>query len=218
MALTKKYVYNKIIETISDNLKVFGFQFVKSKDRIIRKHEDGFDAIIVKVVDYNPVFQIELYFRSRIDCVENIINKYQANISNNAFLLLSETCSANYQELSGAKMDFIEVKNENELDKAIHEIKSLIEAKVMSFYDQNRDIHKLNNIKKKQILENHQDISLYHNRRSLMQSLILMRLCNDPDFNSLKDKYKKLYVPFVGEEEVGKKAINDLIIYLENNY
>lgn len=59
-------------------------------------------------------------------------------------------------------------------------------------------------------------LSRHHNRRSLMTSLVLMKLCNDPDFDLLKYKCRELYVPFDGEEISGLKAIDDLISYLEN--
>ena len=48
-----------------------------------------------------------------------------------------------------------------------------------------------------------------------MQSLTLMKLCNDPDFDVLCDKYKELYVPFVGQEITGRKALDNLIEYLK---
>jgi hypothetical protein len=216
MAMMKKRdVYNQVVTDLSLNLESDGFKFIKSKERIIRYHDLGFDVIIFHIVDYNPVFEIDFSLRTRIDEVENIINLFMKDCMNPKFMPLTETTAISYKKLSGSIEDFISVTNEIELELASKKIISLVKDRGISFYEQNKDVQKLNQITKRQILHEHQGLSLFHNRRTLMQSITLMKLCNDPDFDKLKDKYKELYVPFIGEEVTGRKAIDDLIEYLQ---
>ncbi len=213
--MTKRYVYNQITSNLSLTLKINGFKFIKSKERIIRPHTVGFDVIIFHIVDYNPIFEINFFLRTRINEVEDIINQFMIDCMNPDFMPFTETVNISFKKLSNSNEDFISVINTSELDIAIKKIEYLIKTTGITFFEQNTDIQKVNQIKKRQILYEHQGLSLFHNRRTLMQSLTLMKLCNDPDFDKLKDKYKELYVPFVGEEVNGRKALEDLIRYLE---
>jgi hypothetical protein len=111
--------------------------------------------------------------------------------------------------LSGAKENYIEIETEKELENAIKELTELIQDKGLAFFEKHRNLEVVNAIKKEQILNKEHTVI-----GNVMQSLTLMKLCNDPDFDVLCEKYKELYVPFVGEEETGTKAINDLIAYL----
>lgn len=208
--MTKRYVFTKVAKRIEESLKTEGFKFIKSNGRIISKYPGGFDEIILKVLDYAPVFQIQMSLRVRIDSVEDIINKFIPN-RNPQFMKYTETIGINYMVLSGAKENHIEIETEKELDNTINELIKLIQDKGLAFFEKNRDIETVNAIKKEQILkEKHTAIN------NLMQSLTLLKLCKDTDFDKLCEKYKEYYVPFAGEEEKGPKAINDLIEYLKD--
>jgi hypothetical protein len=215
MAMTKRYVYEQIAKNLDAALKIDGFKFIKSKERIIRHHSSGFDVVIFHIVDYNPVFEIDFFLRTRIDEVENIVNRFMLDCMNQDFMPLTETISLPFKTLSGTEEDFISIKNDSELVLAIEKIEWLIKSKGISFFAHNHDVQKVNQAKKNQVLNEHKGLSLYHDRRTLMQSLTLMKLCNDPDFDHLKDKYKQLYVPFAGEEVTGRKALEDLINVLQ---
>ncbi len=207
--MTKKYVFTETAKRIEESFKSEGFKFVKSNGRILNRYSSGFDVIILKVLDYAPVFQIEIFLGIRINKVEDIVNMFIPN-RNPQFIKFTETICTSYKELSGARENYIEIKSEKELNNAIIELIKLIREKGLTFFKKHRNIETVNIIKKEQILkEKHTVIS------NIMQSLTLMKLCDDPDFDKLSKKYKELYIPFVGHEEIGPKAINDLIIYLK---
>lgn len=211
--MTKRYVFTETAKRIEESLKKKGFKFIKSNGRIINKYPGGFDEIILKVLDYAPVFQVQMILRVRIDSVESIVNKFQEySFASPQFMKYTETIGTNYMVLSRAKENHIEIETEKELDNAINELIKLIQDKGLAFFEKHRDIETVNAIKKEQILKDkHTAIN------NLMQSLTLMKLCKDSDFDKLCEKYKEYYVPFVGEEETGPKAINDLIEYLKVN-
>lgn len=209
--MTKRYVFTETAKRIEESFKTEGFKFIKSNGRILNKYPTGFDVVILKVLDYAPTFQIETFLGIRINQVEEIVNKFQEySFASPQFMKYTETISTSYMVLSGAKENHIEIETEKELDNAIDELTELIQGKGLAFFEKHRNIETINAIKKEQILkEEHTVIT------NLMQSLTLMKLCNDPDFGELCEKYKKIYVPFVGEEESGRKAMDDLIEYLE---
>lgn len=210
--MTKRFVFSEIMTKLEANLKDYGFRFIKSKERIIRKHEIGFDIIIFHIIDYNPLFEIDFTLRTRINKVEEIVNMFMHDRMNPDFMNLTETVSISYKELSKLENDYMEVNSEENLYQTIDILISLIKTKGLSFFERNKNINKVNEIKKELILKGE-----YRDRRTIMQSLTLMKLCKDPDFDELSEKYKKIYIPFAGEEEIGLKAINDLIAYLKND-
>ena len=214
--MTKKDVFDLTVQCVVKEIEENGFKFIKSKERIIRKTDDGYDAILFRVVDYCTSFQIVFDIRTRTNVVEDILNKFMADCMNPQFMSLTETIIMSYQELSNSKVNYIEIASDEQLNIAISEIIGLITGIGMDFFEQNKNVEKVNVRKKNAILYEHKGLGMHHDRRTLMQSLILMKLCNDPDFDLLKYKYKELYVPFDGEEISGPKAIDDLISYLEN--
>lgn len=214
--MTKKYVFTEIANNISAELINDGFKYIKSKERIMRVYDNGFDVIIDHIVDYYPIFEIELYLGTRINQVEDIVNMFMADRMNPRYMPLTETISISYEELTGSANNIKEIKSEENLKKAIAFFINLIKDKGFEFFNNNKDINKVNQLKKHRIIYEHGGLSRHHNRRSLMTSLVLMKLCNDPDFDLLKYKYREIYVPFDGEEISGLNAFDDLISYLEN--
>jgi hypothetical protein len=212
--MTKRYVFEKIASSIAEKFKEQGFIYYKTNGRILSIYKDGFDVIILHIVDYNPYFQIQTNIGKRINKVEEIVNKFQEySFASPKFLKFTETIGTSYMVLSGAKENFIEIKSEEELENAIEELIILIRDKGFDFFEKHKNIELINSIKKEQILKKEHNVI-----GNIMQSLTLMKLCNDSDFDELCVKFKELYVPFVGEEETGRKAIDDLIAYLRQIY
>ena len=82
----------------------------------------------------------------------------------------------------------------------------------MFYFETYRNIETVNILKKKEILK--ENIKTNFLIKNLMQSLTLLKLCNDPDFEKLSEMYKGLYIPWVGQEQSGPKALDELIDYL----
>lgn len=212
--MTKRYVFNEIVTQVSENLKNEGFEYQKSNGRILRVYPEGFDVIIFKIVDYWPVFEIETFLGIRINKVEDIVNLFlKYSFASPKYMKYTETIGTSYMVLSGAKENCIKFETEEDFNKAIKELIILIKNKGLDYFKKHRHVETANTLKKTQILS--EDNGINYVIGNLMQSLTLMKLCNDPDFEKLRVKYKELYVPFVGEEESGRKAMDDLIEYLK---
>jgi hypothetical protein len=212
--MTKSFVINKTYRRIAEGLKDQGFEYKKSNERILKKITGGFYGITLHIVDYRPIFQIEIYLGIRIDAVEEIVNRFlEYTFASPEFMKFTETIGTTYKVLNGSLENHIEIKSETELENGIDILIKTILSKGFEFFAQKSNQETLNSLKKEQILKD--NMGSFSVDRNLMQSLTLMKLCNDPDFDKLKDKYKELYVPFAGEEISGRKALNDLIEYLQ---
>ncbi|WP_439182739.1 hypothetical protein [Carboxylicivirga taeanensis] len=213
--LNKKYVTNEIRTQIAENLKNDGFKYIKAKERIIRKHDNGFDVIYIRVVDYAPIFLIEYSIAIRLNTVEDSVNKFLGEeLFNPKNKPLTTTVASSYDLLSGTNHKFIEISSEDELKTLVQKLIELTKNKAYSFFQTYRSLSNTNKLKKNQILND--DTGLSNILRNLMQSLTLMKLCNDPDFDELCEKYKELYAPWVGQEVAGRKAMDDLISNLKS--
>ena len=212
--MTKAFVFNQTIKEVADFLNEQGFQYKKSHGRIMKLLDDGFFGIIINIIDYRPVFQIEMYLGVRLDTVEEIVNRFlEWTFASPKFMKYTETISTSYKALSGANENYIEIGSEHQLQKGINELTLLIKEKGLVFFEKNRNLNNVNLHKKQSILNDTSGIA--HILTNLMQSLTLMKLCNDPDFDELSERYKKLLVPWAGQEESGRKALDDLIEFLK---
>ncbi len=212
--ITKRYITNELREKLTENLKDEDFILLKSKERIMRKFDGGFDNIYIRVVDYNPIFEVEFSISIRLDVVEEMVYKFlDERFMNPRFNSLTPTIAASYKLLSGSVKNYITIKSETDLQNAIKDLTSLVKKNGFTFFKKYRDLQNVNQNKKENILKDNTGIA--HILTNLMQSLILMKLCNDSDFKELSEKYKKLLVPWAGQEESGRKALDDLIHYLE---
>lgn len=213
--MAKRFVINEIRTKLTEAIKTEGFEYFKSKERIMRKHNTGFDVIYISIIDYNPIFQIESSVAIRLNAVEEIVNIFlDERFMNPEFKHLTTTIStSSYMPLVDDYYRYIEIKTKEDLNRAINEMINLIKDKGLLFFQNYRNFESTNNLKKSEILT--KDNYGAYVLRNLMQSLTLMRLCNDPDFEKLSMKYKELYIPFSGEEETGRKAMDDLIEYLK---
>lgn len=211
--MTKRYVRDEVLtKKMSESLKHLGFRYVKSKSSIIRSYKGGFDRIIISVTDYNPVFWPFMTLMSRIDKVENIVNLFMEDVMNKDFMNITPTSITTLKDLSG--IEYFKVQTEEELNHVSQFFISLIAEKGINYFDQHHDIVFVNNERKYQILEDSY-LGRYRTRGDIMISLVLMKLCNDPDLEVLYPKYLEYYVPISGQEITGRKAIVDLFEYLK---
>lgn len=212
--MTKRYITNEVRTKLTDSFKNEGFEYIKSKERIMRKHTMGFDVIYARVVDYNPIFQIESSIAIRLNAVEEIVNLFlDERFMNPEYKSLTTTLgTSSYMPLVDDYYRYIEIKSEEELNSAINELTTLIKGKGLDFFKENRSIETTSLLKKSQILNDNTGGAYV--LTNLMQSLTLLKLCKDPDFEEMCIKYPKFLVPWAGQEESGRKAMNDLIEYL----
>ena len=121
--MTKSFIRDKVCSKVAEEFKNEGFKYIKSKEHIIRKHNIGFDVIFIRVIDYNPIFQLESSVAVRINEVENIVNLfYGKGFMNPVFHPLTTTTSTSYRALTGSNKDYFEVSSEMELIDAMDEL------------------------------------------------------------------------------------------------
>ncbi|WP_273134086.1 hypothetical protein [Culturomica massiliensis] len=211
--MTKKYVLEQIGLKLSEELKPYGFRFIKSKNHIIKQIKSGFDLIEYRIIDYTPIFLIELALAIRLNTVEDIVNRFLGEeIMNPQGKPSTLTSGISFHFLMDNYSD-IKVGNEEELNDVISEYIIGIKARGLQYFDEYNNLFNANKLKKESILNDTTGMS--YMLRNLMQSLVLMKLCNDPDLEVLYPKYLEYYVPISGQEITGRKAIVDLFEYLK---
>ena len=211
--MTKKYVLEQIGLKLSVELKPYGFRFIKSKNHIIKQIKSGFDLIEYRIIDYTPIFLIELALAIRLNTVEDIVNRFLGEeIMNPQGKPSTLTSGISFHFLMDNYSD-IKVGNEEELNDVISEYIIGIKARGLQYFDEYNNLFNANKLKKESILNDTTGMS--YMLRNLMQSLVLMKLCNDPDLEVLYPKYLEYYVPISGQEIAGRKAIVDLFEYLK---
>ncbi len=210
--ITKKEVEHRLNECFTDLLAQENFKLRKSNSLIIRKSQSKVESIFFRVLNYWPLCQeIKcVIFDIRFDKVEEVVNPFLAKY--------------NFFNMEGAKMtstigDFIsynmKIDKYEDVDNFINVNKDTIKTKILDYFVRYNTMEDANILMKEQILNN--DSGLYYIERTLMQSLTLMKLCNDSDFQDLSQTYMKLYSSWGGFKEKGLMAINDLIEYLSKN-
>lgn len=238
--ITKK----KVIETIGKELEIklnsYGFKFVKSKQHLIRKNKEGFDRILLDTITGYPYSHQELrvQFMVRINKVENIIELfYDGRFRNMEFAKISDTDFTDYKHLKNEKdksfysASYLECElcktsrtdldkglfilhNKKDIEKAGSFLKDFIELKVLDFFEQSKSIEYLNEKVKNLIKKNVYGVDL----KIIMNALVLMKLCNDNDYDTLLPKYIEQMRPANGFKKDSHDALNEIIQYLETNY
>lgn len=236
--ITKRIVINTLGKNLEHNLKEYGFKFVKSKDSLIRKTKDGFDKILMHTYDTYPYSHQDLFlqFSSRINDVENIMNKfYDERFMNVEYHKTTTTNSIDYNKLKGSseinfkgynpKCDICvqsrKLEPEEEEKKfAIHTeqdieiitplIVDFIKDKVFDFFNFNHDLKKLNDFYKNSLQVQTGGFI------EIMRSLILMKLTSDSDLKNKTTEFLDFHSNRTYTKKDESDALNELIAYLDS--
>jgi hypothetical protein len=207
--ITKKEVEQKLNETLNSLLLSDGFKLRKSDGFIIRKSQAMIESIFFRVLNYWPLCQEIDYigFSIRFDRVEEIVNPF---LSKYNFLNIAGTKKTS---TIGDSIFFnIRIDKDEDINEFIYLYMNDIKEKILSYFKKNGNINDVNQYKKDRILTDNNGLNyIEHN---LLQSITLMKLCNDPDFENLSQRYKELYASWGGQKETGFQAMDDLINYL----
>jgi hypothetical protein len=212
ISITAKNVREKLVATLESMLLEDNFKLKRSNSFIVRKSKNKTESVFFKILNYWPLCaEIEhVLFDIRFDKVEEIVNPFLAKY--------------NFSNIEGTKTTSTignlisyntKVVNFEDVDNFIALNMNNIKAKVLAYFIKYSTMNEANVLMKEQILND--DSGLYYVERNIMQSLTLMKLCNDSDFEYLSQTYIKLYSSWGGFSERGLMTINDLIEYLSNN-
>ena len=207
--VTTKEVKQKLTHSMESTLVDCNFKLKKSNGFIIRKSKGKTENVFFRILNYWPLCQEIDYagFSIRFDAVEEIVNPFLAKYDFFNIECTKTTATIGDSIYYNTRIDKIE-----DVDKFIHLHLNNIKQKVLDYFSQYDSINNANRLKKNQILTDNSGLS--YSEHNLMQSLTLMKLCNDSDFGELTQKYKDLYSNWGGYEEKGINAINDLIEYI----
>ncbi|MEM7487428.1 MAG: hypothetical protein AAF348_19655 [Bacteroidota bacterium] len=231
--ITKKKVIETIGFELETTLKPYRFKFVKTKDSLIRKHKDGFDKILFYATSGYPYSHQELgvQFMVRLNDVENVVGKfYDDRFRNMEYAKDYYSIGVDYRELKEKNDISFEVKgssscnlckridrdiefiihNEDDLKRLSIYLGNFIESKALDFFEKSKDIAWLNDHYKNLLLNSEHPIDLF----SVMNSLVLMKLCNDPKVSKLSKDYTKSMVPAIGFEHSSYEALDEIKQYL----
>ncbi|MDR1198919.1 MAG: hypothetical protein LBK94_07930 [Prevotellaceae bacterium] len=210
--ITKKEVKQKLVNQLESILITDNFKLNKSTGFINRKSQGKLESVFFRVLNYWPLCQEIEYvgFSIRFDTVEKIVNTFLSKYN-----FFNIECTKNTSTIGNSIFFNARIDNIENVDNFIHLHMNDIKQKVFDYFTKYNTIKDANQYKKNQILNDTSSLKgLNYHVDNFMQSLTLMKLCNDPDFEDLSQKYKELYTSWGGCEEVGIKAINDLIEYL----
>jgi len=209
ISITAKNVREKLVAILESMLLEDNFKLKKSNSFIVRKSKNKTETIFFKVLNFWPLCtEIEhVIFDIRFDKIEEIVNPFLAKYN---FFNIEGTKTTptigNFISYNTKIVNFEDV--DNFIDLNMNDIK----AKTLDYFVKYNTMDEANILMKEQILNDNS--GLYYVERNLMQSLTLMKLCNDSDFEYLPQTYIKLYSSWGGFKERGLIAINDLIEYL----
>ena len=207
--ITKKEVEEKLITSLLEKVSNKGFIFRKKDKRIIRKTENGFEAFSFVILNYWPYCEeIDwVGYSIRLNKIEDIINPIMAkhDLYNMEFAKTSTTISQWWRPN-------IQVFSDEDVNKFLRDNLDKIEEDGLSFFSRHNDFSSVNLIEKERILCNYNNV--YNTSVPIMSSLILMKLCNDNDFDELKIRYRQILLPRHGLEKRDFAAYDDLVNYL----
>jgi hypothetical protein len=204
--ITKKEVETKLVTTLLENVSREGFVLRKKDNSIVCKSKLGFKSLSCSILNYWPYCEEIncIGFEIRINQVEEIINPIKAkyDLFNIAFSKTTPT-------ILDTILFNTKVFAKEDVDKFIRNNMTSIIKQAFLFFDKYADIESINIDKKNMILQNNET-----GLNSITRSLILMKLCNDNDFDIMKIKYRHLLKPIYGQEKEELTVYDDLLEYL----
>jgi hypothetical protein len=190
ISITKKEVQRKLTESLLDLVENEGFRLRKKDNMIIRKTPTGFESFCFLLVNYWPLCQeIEAVgFSIRFNAVEEITVPIEAKNGIRASMEFAKTSTT----IHGGHEFNTTVVNKNDVDDFIFTNMNKIREDGLSFFSKYNDILNTNAYYKNRILNDKNDVHVEWDWHPISNSLTLMKLCGDKDFDEMKIKYKQL--------------------------
>lgn len=181
-------VKNNLVERLSEILTENDFKYIKSSNEYLKKTDEGYFALSVLVADYAPDFDVNMVFSIRI-------NKVQEHF--NDFSKLDEKGKASGSTIDTRIGYFLnkeqgfefEVTNEDELKEVGDQLKKVVEEHGFKFFDEFKEISKLDRVFNSAPKENSPHIYILHDR--IFKATIIAKLNDNPDFDSLIKIYRE---------------------------
>ena len=190
VSITKKAVETKLLTALLEVLPNEEFVLKKKDKRIVRKTKSGFEEFYFRILNYWPYCaEIEnVSFSVRFNEVEEITVPIEVKNGIRAGMEFAKTSTTvgNWHEFK------IKLFNEKDIDNFIHTHINKIKEKGLLFFSKHNDIYSTNLYYKNKVLNDKSDAHIEWNWRWISNSLTLMKLCGDKDFDEMKIKYRQL--------------------------
>jgi len=190
VSITKKAVETKLTTSLLELLSNEGFALKKKDKTIVRKTKTGFEDFYFRVLNYWPYCtEIEtIGFSIRFNAVEEIIAPIEVKNGIRASMEFAKTSTTvgDWREFN------IKIFNGTELDNFIDVHINKIKEDGLSFFSKYGDIYNTNVYYKNRVLNDKDDLHVEWDWHPIANSLTLMKLCDDKDFDEIKIKYRQM--------------------------
>lgn len=184
-----------------------GWKAVKKDDAFVCPVPGGVQKIFISLVDYNPEFRFSLTFATRIDRVEDIVNRFnQAPESVHKTTVTSMT-QLSYFFASEPDPKQYSVKTEDDIRNAVDKVGAVLRDRALPFMDAHRDVAALDRVMNGG--DARFDTSDPTSRA--ISALAVAKLAGNPRFEQLAESYSASIQHF---PEISRQELAQVIEYL----
>lgn len=177
--MNTKYIRQVIYDWLSQVTASEGFQLRKKKEEVFRTIPGGGQSIGVALYSI-PQYKFGLVIHTGLDEVEELMHRF-SGIGPEYYSSAGTVC-INMNKF--CFWDHMYVTNEQELDKALKQLKPVVLEKIIPFLDTHQDAVALDQI------FNHSQLCHTMQPYRGMAALIVAKMVNNPEFDELVEKYR----------------------------
>ncbi len=183
-------VRDRILEGLREPLAQAGFRLNKSKATFRRRIDDGFQEIGLAFVNYHPAYKFCVMASVAIRTANAIINPAVGMLP--AYWKDATTTTAQMEYFAQGKQ-WIDIASPDELDAALMELHALVQAKMIPFLDQHRDVQALD----RSLHSSSETTPPRHTINGMVaqwrafSGIVIAYLAGNRDFESIADRYRK---------------------------
>jgi hypothetical protein len=145
-AWTKSEVRRVIVDAIAPTVNDAGFRYKKASEAFVRKIDGGRQELGLPLYDYNPVFAFSLTLCTRLEAVQDIVNRFSGALPKYHSTTLTSITQLEFLGItprSGQSVRF-EMQSEAELAAVLPGVLELMAERVLPFFEEYRDLASLN--------------------------------------------------------------------------
>ena len=184
-----------------------GWKTVKKAQAFVRPIPGGAQKIFVSLVDYNPEFRFSLTFATRIDRVEDIVNRFNEAPPSAHKATVTSMTQLSYFFPGEPEPKQYSVQTEDELRKAVEAAGAVLRDKALPFLEAHRDLAALDRAMNGG--DARFDTSDPTNRAT--RALTVAKLAGNPRFEELAASYAAAIQHF---PEMSRQQLAQVIEYL----
>jgi hypothetical protein len=205
MVMKKQEVRDALYGALQSYLP--GWKLVKKDEAFVRPIAGGTQKVFVSIVDYNPEFRISLTFATRIDRVEEIVNRFNeapAALHKNTLTAMTQL---GYFFPGEPEPKQYSVKTEADIKAAAASLGAVLQTKALPFLDSHADVASLDAAMNGGDPRFDTSDPTYRS----IHALTLAKLAGNPRFDQLAASYQAAISHF---PDVSKQMLSQVIEHL----